>query len=261
MVLCMLMEQRLQKILASQGVASRRKAEEIIIEGRVTVNGEVATIGMKADPETDYIKLDGKLIVRPMQKVLHKVYLMFYKPPGVVTTMLDPEGRPAVKDYLKAVKHRLFPVGRLDYDSEGLLLLTNDGEFANAILHPSHEIPKTYLVKVKGLIDEDILGRLRRGIRLEDGVTLPAKVKKIRHSENNSWIEIAIYEGKKREVRRMLEKVGHPVMRLKRIGIGGLKLQGLKPGEMRHLTPDELRIMKRQIGIGERAGERRSYGS
>lgn len=255
------MEQRLQKILASQGVASRRKAEEIILEGRVTVNGEVATIGMKADPETDYIKLDGKLIVRPMQKGIHKVYLMFYKPPGVVTTMSDPEGRPAIKDYLKEVKYRLFPVGRLDYDSEGLLLLTNDGEFGNAVLHPSHQIPKTYLVKVKGLIDEEMLEKLRHGIRLEDGVTLPAKAKQIRRSENNSWIEITIYEGKKRQVRRMLEEVRHPVIKLKRTGINGLKLLGLKPGEMRHLTPDELRIMRRQIGISERTGERRSYGS
>lgn len=244
MVLFSLMEQRLQKILAQMGIASRRKAEELIFEGRVTLNGEVATIGMKADPLRDHIKVDGKLITGT-QKTIRKVYLIFNKPRGVVTTLSDPEGRPTVKDFLKGIKYRVFPVGRLDYDSEGLLLLTNDGDFAHAILHPSKEIPKTYLVKVKGVIEDERLEKLRRGMKLEDGITTPAKVKKIRESENNSWIEITIYEGKKRQVRRMLEKVEHPVLKLKRIAINGLELRDLKPGEIRHLTPEEVKHVER----------------
>jgi 23S rRNA pseudouridine2605 synthase len=242
------MEQRLQKILAQMGIASRRKAEELILEGQVKVNGKVATIGMKADPERDYVKVAGKLVAGPYQKSVQKVYLMFNKPKGVVTTLSDPEGRPAIKDFLKNVKQRLFPVGRLDYDSEGLLLLTNDGDFANAILHPSKAIPKTYHVKVKGLIGEDELEKLRRGMRLEDGVTMPAKAKKMRQSENNSWLEMTIFEGKKRQVRRMLEKVGHPVLKLTRIGVDGLKLGNLKAGEMRYLTHEELQHIKKEIG-------------
>ncbi|GAB4408486.1 MAG: pseudouridine synthase [Thermodesulfovibrionales bacterium] len=245
----MFMEQRLQKILAEMGIASRRKAEELILEGRVIVNGKVATIGMKADSLKDYIKVDGKLIAGPMIKEMRKVYLMFNKPRGVVTTLFDPERRPAVKDFLKGVKYRIFPVGRLDYDSEGLILLTNDGDFAHAVLHPSKGIPKTYLVKVKGIIEKDNIEKLKHGVRLKDGLTMPAKVKMIRRSENNSWLEMTIYEGRKRQVRRMLERVGHPVIRLKRISIDGLKLGNLKLGEMRYLTPEELRMIKREIGL------------
>lgn len=243
------MERRLQKILSEMGIASRRKSEELILEGRVTVNGRVAVIGSKADPLRDYIKLDGKLVAGPSHKASRKVYLMFNKPRNVVTTLFDPEGRPAVKDYLQEIKYRVFPVGRLDFDSEGLLLLTNDGDFANAVLHPSREIPKTYLVKVKGDMKEETLNRLRAGVRLEDGVTMPAKAKKLRKSENNSWIEMTIYEGKRRQIRRMLEKVGHPVLKLKRTSINGLKLGSLKPGEMRHLTTEELHTMRRELGI------------
>lgn len=231
------MEQRIQKILAQMGIASRRKAEELIIEGRVTVNGKIATLGMKADPAKDHIKLDGKLLVKPEPKI----YLMFNKPAGVVTSLSDPEGRPTIKDFLRGIKYRVFPVGRLDYDSEGLLLITNDGDFAHSILHPSKKIPKTYVVKVKGIINEDAMQRLRRGVRLEDGLTAPAKVKKIRLSESNSWVEITIYEGRKRQVRRMLEKVGYPVIKLRRIAIGSLRLGDLKPAEMRRLTIEEIR--------------------
>jgi len=243
------MKKRLQKILSELGIASRRKAEELILQGSVTVNGRVATIGMKADPEEDHIKVAGKLVAGPQQKGIPKVYLMFHKPKGVVTTLSDPEGRPAVKDYLNEVKHRVFPVGRLDFDSEGLLLLTNDGDLAHALLHPSHEIPKTYLVKIKGEIEEEKVGILRRGVKLEDGITLPARVKRVRKSENNSWIEMTIREGKKRQIRRMLEKVGHPVLKLKRVSIGPLQLGALKPGEMRRLTQEELRAMKKELSI------------
>ncbi|HEX8947391.1 MAG TPA: pseudouridine synthase [Dissulfurispiraceae bacterium] len=234
------MEQRIQKIMAQMGLASRRKAEELIAEGRVTVNGRTAILGMKADPGKDHIKVDGKLLVRPEPKV----YFMFNKPKGVVTSLSDPEGRPTVKDFFKGIKYRVFPVGRLDYDSEGMLLLTNDGDFAQSILHPSKEIPKTYLVKVKGVIGDDEIKKLRQGVRIEDGLTAPAKAKRIRQSESNSWLEMTIYEGRKRQIRRMLEKVGYPVIKLKRVGIDGLKLRDLESGAFRALTPDELRLVR-----------------
>lgn len=244
-------EKRLQKILSEMGIAARRKAEELILEGRVTVNGKVATIGMKADPSKDYIKVDGKLITG-LKREVQKVYIMINKPRGVVTTLYDPEGRPTVKDFLKDVKYRVFPVGRLDYDSEGLLLLTNDGDFAHTVMHPSKKISKTYLVKVKGIIGEDKIEKLKQGVRFEDRATLPAKVRRLSQSEKNSWIEITVFEGKKRQVRRMLESVGHPVLILRRVGINGLKLKDLKIGEIRHLTPDEVRLIKKEVGSNKK---------
>jgi 23S rRNA pseudouridine2605 synthase len=234
------MKERLQKILAEMGVASRRKAEELILEGRVTVNGEPAVIGMKADPMEDSIKLDGKLLI----KAEPKVYLMFNKPRSVVTSLHDPEGRPTVGDYLRGVKYRIYPVGRLDFDSEGLLILTNDGEFAHRVLHPSKGIPKTYLVKAKGILGDEEIERLRRGIRLGDGLTAPAKLRKVRRLKENSWVEITIHEGRKRQIRRMLEKVGHSVIRLKRTRIDGIELGELKPGQLRHLSSDEVKQIK-----------------
>jgi len=243
------MEQRIQKILSELGIASRRKAEELILEGRIVVNGRVATVGMKADAASDYIKLDGRLVSNPLRKRAQPTYLMLNKPRGVVTTLIDPEGRPTVKDLLKHIKCRVFPVGRLDFHSEGLLLLTNDGDFANAILHPSKKIPKTYLVKVKEIVDDGDIEKLRRGVKLEDGLTMPARVKKIRQTENNSWIEMTIYEGKKRQIRRMLERIGHPVMKLKRIAVNGLKLGDLRSGEIRYLTPEEIETTKKEIAF------------
>ncbi|HSB51161.1 MAG TPA: pseudouridine synthase [Dissulfurispiraceae bacterium] len=233
------MEERLQRILAQMGVASRRKAEELILEGRVTVNGETARLGMKADPSRDRIKVNGRLLTNREPRV----YLAFYKPRGVVTSLSDPEGRRTVKDFLKGIRYRVFPVGRLDYDSEGLLLLSNDGDFANALLHPSRKVPKTYHVKVKGKISQDSVERLRTGVRLEDGLTMPAELRLLRFSEVNSWLEITIREGRRRQIRRMLEKVGHPVLRLRRIAIDGLTLRGLKPGQLRYLTEDDLRLL------------------
>lgn len=235
-----LMEKRLQKIISEMGIASRRKAEELILEGRVTVNGHIAHIGMKADPYKDHIKVDGKLLIKPEQKV----YLILNKPRNVVTTLHDPEGRPAVKDFLKGIKYKVFPVGRLDYDSEGLLLLTNDGDFAHAILHPSKKIPKTYLVKVKEIPENDKLDKIRNGIKLDDGITSPAKVTIIRKSENNSWLQLTIYEGKKRQIKRMLEKIGHPVLKLKRIKIDGIELGDLPSGKYRFLRPEEIKRMR-----------------
>lgn len=230
------------------GITSRRKAEELILEGKVTVNGKVAIIGMKADPEKDYIRVDGKLITG-FKRDIRKVYLMFNKPRGVVTTLFDPEGRPTVKDFVKGVKYRVFPVGRLDYDSEGLLLLTNDGDFAHAVMHPSKKISKTYLVKVKDIIEEKNIAKLQRGIRLGNVKTQPAKVKKVRALEKNSWIEITLFEGRKRQVRRMMESIGHPVIVLRRISINGLRLKDLREGEIRHLTPDEIKFIKKETGL------------
>jgi 23S rRNA pseudouridine2605 synthase len=241
------MEQRLQKIIAEMGVASRRKAEELIREGRVTVNGSVATIGMKADLLKDHVKVDGKLLFKPEKKV----YYIFHKPRGVVTSMGDPEGRPTVQDFMRGIRQRVFPVGRLDYDSEGLLLLTNDGDFAHAVLHPSKKIPKTYLVKIKGGLEDDNIEKLRTGIRLDRSVTAPAKVRRLRKTESNSWIEMVIYEGKKRQIRRMLERVGHPVIRLMRIKINGIEMGPLKPGTCRQISSEEMKILKRELHIGE----------
>jgi 23S rRNA pseudouridine2605 synthase len=239
------MEKRLQKILSEMGITSRRKAEDLIFEGRVTVNGRIATIGTKADPVKDHIKVDGKLLIRPEPKV----YIMFNKPKNVVTSLHDPEGRPTVKDFLKGVKYRVFPVGRLDYDSEGLLLLTNDGDFAHAVLHPSKKISKTYLVKVKGILEEDKIEKLKTGVKLVERMTAPVKVKRIRETENNSWLEIIIYEGKKRQIRRMLEKIGHDVLKLKRIRVDGLELGKLEPGTFRYLTLEERDKIKKEVEV------------
>ncbi len=243
MVSCILMEKRIQKILSEMGITSRRKAEELIIEGRVTVNGQTATLGMKADPVKDHIKVDGKLLTRPEPKV----YIILNKPQNVITSLHDPEGRPTVKDFLKGVKYRVYPVGRLDYDSEGLLLLTNDGDFAHAMLHPSKKIFKTYHVKVKGAPEDEKIDILKTGVKLGDGTTAPAKVKKIKTTENNSWLEITIHEGRKRQIRRMLEKVGHPVLKLKRIRINGIELGKLESGEYRYLKLKEIDNIKKGI--------------
>jgi 23S rRNA pseudouridine2605 synthase len=243
------MEQRLQKIIAEMGVASRRKAEELIIEGRVTVNGQPAVIGMKADLLRDHIKVDGKLLVTPEKKV----YYIFNKPRGVVTSIGDPQGRPTVNDFLRRIRQRVFPVGRLDYDSEGMLFLTNDGDFAHAVLHPSKKISKTYLVKVKGVLEEEDIEKLRNGIKIDGRMTAPAKVKRLRKTENNSWIEMTIYEGKKRQIRRMLERVGHPVIRLMRVRIDGIEMGELSPGAYRRMTAEEMKRISKELQLGEAA--------
>jgi len=235
------MEERLQKIISAAGVASRRAAEQLIVEGRVRVNGKVVTeLGAKADANDDHIKVDGKLI-NPKQP---RTYIMLNKPAGYVTTMSDPEGRPTVQDLLKGVKTRVYPVGRLDYNTEGLLLMSNDGDFAHLITHPKHEFPKTYLAKVKGVLDERAIEMLEKGMFLQDGKTAPAKLKKIRKEEMNSWVEITIHEGRKRQVRRMFDHVGRSVIKLKRIRTGGLSLGDLPEGKFRHLTLDEVKMLR-----------------
>jgi 23S rRNA pseudouridine2605 synthase len=235
------MEERLQKILSAAGISSRRAAEDIILEGRVRVNGKVVTeLGAKADPDKDHVKVDGKLI-NPKQP---KAYIMLNKPAGFVTTMSDPEGRPIVANLLKGVKVRVYPVGRLDYDTEGLLLLTNDGDFAHLVTHPRHELPKTYLVKVKGALEDRHVASLEQGVFLKDGKTAPARVRKLRKEEANSWVEITIHEGRKRQVRRMIDYTGHSVIKLKRTKVGNLNLGDLPMGGYRHLTLDEVRGLR-----------------
>ncbi len=235
------MEVRLQKLIAGTGLASRRKAERMIAEGRVTVNGKVVReLGTKVDPTRDHVKVDG----RHLKAVQPYVYLLLNKPKGVVSTLDDPEGRPTVKDLLRGVGVRVFPVGRLDFDSEGLMLLTNHGELAQALLHPRYHVPKTYLIKVKGVLTREELERLARGVALEDGPTGPATVKPVRRAEQNSWLEITIYEGRKHQVKRMLEAVGHRVLKLTRVRFGPLSLGSLQPGEFRYLTDREVNAIR-----------------
>ncbi|HSB34270.1 MAG TPA: pseudouridine synthase [Nitrospirota bacterium] len=235
------MLERIQKIISAAGIASRRAAEQLILDGRVRVNGKVVTeLGTKADAAKDHIKVDGKLI-NPRQPL---TYIMLNKPAGYVTTMSDPEGRPTVQDLLKGIRIRVYPVGRLDYNTEGLLLLTNDGDFAHLITHPKHEFPKTYRAKVKGVLEDRQIDELEKGIYLDDGKTAPAKVKKLSKEEANSWLEITIHEGRKRQVRRMFDRVGHSVIKLKRVRTGNLVLGDLPEGSFRYLTPDEVQAMK-----------------
>jgi 23S rRNA pseudouridine2605 synthase len=240
------MEERLQKIISQCGIASRRKAEELIQEGVVTVNGRTAELGMKADIGKDHIKVSGKLISSPSSRA----YLLFNKPCKCITAMHDPEKRTTVMDYLKRVKVRVFPVGRLDYNSEGLLILTNDGELANAIMHPKKKIPKTYRVKINGSLDDKVKLKLETGVRLDDGMTKPAKVSIIKNLKANSWISITIYEGRNRQVRRMMDRIGHSAIRLIRTKISSLTLGTLKPGEYRYMTEEEVVSLKEDLKTG-----------
>ena len=238
------MEVRLQKLIAGTGLASRRKAEEMIVAGRVMVNGKTVTeLGTKVDPGRDHVKVDGKHLsaAQPF------VYLMLNKPKNVVSTLDDPGGRTTVKDYLHGVSVRVFPVGRLDFDSEGLMLLTNNGELAQAMLHPRYHVPKTYLIKVKGVVPDEDIKQLEAGVRLDDGMTGPAQVRKVRKVEANSWLEITIREGRKHQVKRMLESVGRRVIKLLRVRMGPLMLGDLEPGEFRFLTDREANALRRLV--------------
>ena len=239
------MLERLQKILSKAGLASRREAETMITSGRVAVNGVVVTeLGSKADPGHDRITLDGK----PVRLKEARLYVLLYKPAGYMTTLKDPEGRPVVTALLEGIKERVYPVGRLDYNTEGLLLLTNDGDWANGLAHPRHEVEKEYLVKVRGTPSAEQMRRLAEGIDLDEGRTAPARVALVRESEKNSHLSITIHEGRYRQVRRMCEAVGLTVAALKRTRYGFLQLGDLKPGEYRLLTADEA---KRLAGSGE----------
>jgi 23S rRNA pseudouridine2605 synthase len=226
----------------------------MIASGRVTVNGKVVTeLGTKVDPERDHVKVDGK----HLEGAQPFVYLMLNKPKNVMSTLDDPGGRDTVKDFLHGVSVRVFPVGRLDFDSEGLMLLTNNGELAQALLHPRYHVPKTYLIKVKRVLTDDEIAQLQQGIQLEDGMTSPAVVKKVKKAEQNSWLEITIREGRKHQVKRMLEAVGHPVIKLMRIRMGPLSLGDLAPGEFRFLTDREANALRELVEQRVASVERR----
>lgn len=239
-------EERLQKILAHAGVASRRRAEELIQAGRVKVNGSVITeLGTKADIGRDHIKVDGKLL----HSIEHPVYLALNKPRNYVTTVSDPEGRPTVMELLKGIKQRVYPVGRLDFASEGLLLLTNDGEFANRISSAAHHVVKTYVVKVTGQLTEQQEEQFRLGVSLGGRKTAPASLKLIKRAEN-PWYEVRLTEGRQNQIRLMFKHFGVLVEKLRRVKIGFLEL-GLEPGKFRHLTAHEVARFRKLLKIEE----------
>jgi pseudouridine synthase len=246
--------ERLQKILSQAGIASRRAAEKLIADGRVTVNGVAVTeMGVKADAASDDIRVDGRRI-KPVERLR---YILLYKPAGVVTTRSDPQHRRTVLDLLRGVREYVYPVGRLDYDSEGLVLLTNDGELAALLMHPRHGVPRTYEVRVAGVPDDEALERLRRGIPLDGHRTRPADVALLnrrpstqRHrpgapARTDGLVRITIREGRNRQVRRMCDAIGHPVRTLKRVRIGPVADPRLTPGDWRELTPGEVHALRR----------------
>ncbi|KIP20815.1 Ribosomal large subunit pseudouridine synthase B [Anoxybacillus ayderensis] len=233
--------ERLQKVIAHAGVASRRKAEQLIVEGKVKVNGKVVTeLGVKVSPQ-DRIEVDGIPLERE-----EPVYYLLYKPRGVISSVKDEKGRKVVTDFFKHVNKRIYPIGRLDYDTSGLLLLTNDGEFANILMHPRYEIEKVYIAKVKGIPVREKMKQLEKGVMLEDGVTAPAKAKvlSIDKRKQTAIVELRIHEGRNRQVRRMFEAIGHPVLKLKRERYAFLDLKGLNPGDYRELSPHEVKQLR-----------------
>ncbi|ELK22186.1 MULTISPECIES: 23S rRNA pseudouridine(2605) synthase RluB [Anoxybacillus] len=233
--------ERLQKVIAHAGIASRRKAEQLIVEGKVKVNGKVVTeLGVKVSPQ-DRIEVDGIPLERE-----EPVYYLLYKPRGVICSVKDEKGRKVVTDFFKHVNKRIYPIGRLDYDTSGLLLLTNDGEFANLLMHPRYEIEKVYIAKVKGIPAREKVKRLEKGVALEDGVTAPAKAKvlSIDKRKQTAIVELRIHEGRNRQVRRMFEAIGHPVLKLKRERYAFLDLKGMNPGDYRELSPHEVKQLR-----------------
>ena len=245
------MTDRLQKIIAARGICSRRKAEELILAGRVTCNGSVANLGDRADPERDEILVDG----RPLGKNGPRpVYIMLNKPRGYVTTTNDELGRKCVTALLDGVEERVYPVGRLDRVSEGALLLTNDGAFANAMMHPKHHVPKTYMVTLRPGITEAQAEQLSVGIELDGRMTAPADVRIVTREDGRAVVEIVLYEGRNRQIRRMCEALGLEVARLRRTAVGSVRLGMLRPGEWRDLTPQEVDGLLRAAGVAERKG-------
>jgi pseudouridine synthase len=231
--------ERLQKVMAHAGVASRRKCEEIISQGRVKVNGEVVTeLGTKVSPD-DLIEVDGQVIFQEK-----KVYLLLNKPVGYITTVDDPRGRKTVLDLIKGVPQRIYPVGRLDYDTSGLLILTNDGDLTYALTHPSHMIDKTYRVEVQGHPSPKELARLEKGVLLDDGITAPARIENLQKRRDTTVFEITIYEGRNRQVRRMCEFIDYPVENLKRIKFAFIELNGLAEGKFRFLNKEEVNKLR-----------------
>lgn len=248
------MEVRIQKIIAESGYCSRRKAEELIVQGAVTVNGRPCSLGDKADTGRDVIKVHGETVgAVPVEKR----YIMLNKPRGYITTMSDEQGRRIASELLEGVEERVVPVGRLDRNSEGLLLFTNDGTFANEITHPSRHVSKTYRVTIDGRVNEDQLMRLSTGVELDDGaVTLPCTVDVLVEEPERTVLRIVIKQGLNRQIRRMCTAVGLNVGRLRRVAIGGVKLGMLKPGEWRDLTKEELRILRAAVGKSAKNSQR-----
>jgi 23S rRNA pseudouridine2605 synthase len=237
---------RLHKAMAQAGVASRRAAEQMILEGRVRVNGELVTsLGVRVDPQCDQVVVDQQLLRFGGEKT----YLVFHKPKKCVTTLRDPQGRRTVADFMAKVGIRVFPVGRLDYDAEGLLVLTNDGELANRLQHPRYGVHKVYEVKVSGLPDDAALNQLRSGVKLEEGVTAPAQVEMLRTLPRACWLRIVLGQGWNRQIKRMCEAVGHPVLKIKRVAYGPLRLGALQPGSHRPLTKRELGLLFQAVGL------------
>lgn len=238
--------ERLQKFMAEAGVASRRACEELIRQGRVTVNGETASLGRSVEPEQDRVELDGK----PVQKEQRRTVILLYKPRGVVSTSSDPEGRRTVQDYFREIPERLYNVGRLDLNSEGLLLMTNDGALANRLTHPKYGVEKTYYAVCDGRLTASEAAKLTNGIELEDGVTAPARVDAVRTTQRgDTSFLITIHEGRNRQIRRMLEAVGHRTLRLKRERFGPLSLGTLAPGEWRKLSDEEIKKLENALGL------------
>ncbi|MCL6450101.1 MAG: rRNA pseudouridine synthase [Acetobacteraceae bacterium] len=248
--------ERLQKVLARAGVASRRKAEELIRQGRVRVNGVVVTrLGTRVDPEADRLEVDGRRVGPAPESVC----IALYKPRGYLSTASDPRGRRTVLDLVPHGLGRLFPVGRLDRDSEGLLLLTNDGELAFSLTHPRHRAVRVYLAEVEGVPSEAALNALRRGVVLEDGPTAPCRVELVRDRGEAALLRLSLRQGRKRQVRRMLDSVGHPVLRLTRVQMGPVSLGGMRPGEWRWLDAEELSKLKGRRG-GATGGQDGAFG-
>ncbi|MFT4745254.1 MAG: 23S rRNA pseudouridine2605 synthase [Nitriliruptoraceae bacterium] len=244
--------QRLQKILANSGVASRRASEDLISGGRVTVNGQTATLGQKVQAETDDIRVDGERVIVDVSMV----YVLLNKPQGVVTTADDPQGRITVVDMVE-VAARVFPVGRLDIDTEGLLLLTNDGDLTHKLLHPSYEVERSYLALIKGKVRRHVLAQIRDGVELEDGIAKPKRIRVLEDHSDNTLLEIVMTEGRKREVRRMIAEVGLNLDRLARTTYAGVELGELRQGKWRHLTHTEVSMLHASVAGGRKPPAKR----
>ena len=245
--------ERLQKILAHAGVASRRKSEELIEQGKVTVNGKIVReLGSKADLDQDVIAVDGRTI----RETQDKVHYLLYKPAGVVTTLSDPEGRKTIKTYLEEISERVYPVGRLDYDVEGALIVTNDGDLAHLLMHPRFGVRRTYLAKVHGIPSKEQIERLLKGVRLEDGRARALEADLHSRTPKNTWVRVVVSEGRQHMVKRLMEAVGAPVQKLFRADYGGISVAGMRPGEVRQLTRAEVERLRAQAGKKAEASER-----
>ena len=246
-------QMRVQKFLSKAGVASRRKAEELMTQGRVSVNGQKCTeLGTKVDPDVDRVEVDGALVTLPTSYV----YLLVNKPRGYITTLDDPEDRPIIADLLPEKMPRVWPVGRLDWDSEGLMLMTDDGDLTHALTHPSHHVPKGYAVKIRGKLGDDspALETLKAGVELDGEPTSPAQVAIRGYTDKHTWVEFVIEEGRNRQIRRMCEAVGLTVLRLRRVALGPVTIEGVSPGDFRSLGSDEVLALYQAAGV--RVGER-----